>query len=62
MVKAEHPRCIAANDQLDNERFNRLIDILFNPEQVAELDKTSNSNEIAKLLELTLFLTGLNVQ
>ncbi len=54
--------CIAANDQLDNERFNRLIDILFNPEQVAELDKTQTPNEIAKLLELTLFLTGLNVQ
>lgn len=42
--------CIAANDQLDNERFNRLIDILFNPEQVAELDKTQTPNEIAKII------------
>lgn len=42
--------CIAANDQLDNERFNRLIDILFNPEQVAELDKTQAPNEIAKII------------
>ncbi|MEN8405548.1 phosphoenolpyruvate--protein phosphotransferase [Acinetobacter seifertii] len=42
--------CIAANDQLDNARFNRLIDILFNPEQVAELDKTQTPNEIAKII------------
>lgn len=42
--------CIAANDQLDNARFNRLIDILFNPEQVAELDKTRTPNEIAKII------------
>ncbi len=40
--------CIAANDQLDNARFNRLIDILFNPEQVAELDKTPNSKRNCK--------------
>jgi len=42
--------CIAANDQLDNARFNRLIDILFNPKQVAELDKTQTPNEIAKII------------
>ncbi|MDR2249263.1 phosphoenolpyruvate--protein phosphotransferase [Acinetobacter sp.] len=42
--------CIAANDQLDNERFNRLIDILFSPEQVAKLDKTQTPNEIAKII------------
>lgn len=42
--------CIAANDQLDNERFNRLIDILFSPEQVAKLDKTQTPNGIAKII------------
>ncbi|PTV45523.1 phosphoenolpyruvate--protein phosphotransferase [Acinetobacter oleivorans] len=42
--------CIAANDQLDSQRFNRLIDILFNPEQVAQLDQTQAPNEIAKII------------
>ncbi|USP41917.1 phosphoenolpyruvate--protein phosphotransferase [Acinetobacter sp. XS-4] len=42
--------CIAANEQLDNQRFNRLIDILFNPEQVAQLDQTQTPNEIAKII------------
>ncbi|EKU37463.1 MULTISPECIES: phosphoenolpyruvate--protein phosphotransferase [Acinetobacter] len=42
--------CIAANEQLDNQRFNRLIDILFNPEQVAQLDQTQAPNEIAKII------------
>ncbi|WP_151823043.1 phosphoenolpyruvate--protein phosphotransferase [Acinetobacter oleivorans] len=42
--------CIAANEQLDSQRFNRLIDILFNPEQVAQLDQTQAPNEIAKII------------
>ncbi len=42
--------CIAANEQLDSQRFNRLIDILFNPEQVAQLDQTQTPNEIAKII------------
>lgn len=42
--------CVAANDQLDSQRFNRLIDILFNPEQVAQLDQTQAPNEIAKII------------
>ncbi|KKC44851.1 phosphoenolpyruvate--protein phosphotransferase [Acinetobacter sp. V2] len=42
--------CIAANEQLDSQRFNRLIDILFNPEQVAKLDQTQAPNEIAKII------------
>lgn len=42
--------CIAANEQLDSQRFNRLIDILFNPEQVAQLDRTQAPNEIAKII------------
>lgn len=42
--------CIAANKQLDSQRFNRLIDILFNPEQVAQLDQTQTPNEIAKII------------
>ena len=42
--------CIAANEQLDSQRFNRLIDILFNPEQVAQLDQTRTPNEIAKII------------
>lgn len=42
--------CIAANEQLDSQRFNRLIDILFNPEQIAQLDQTQAPNEIAKII------------
>lgn len=42
--------CIAANEQLDSQRFNRLIDILFNPKQVAQLDQTQAPNEIAKII------------
>ncbi|WP_336168372.1 phosphoenolpyruvate--protein phosphotransferase [Acinetobacter sp. 161(2023)] len=42
--------CIAANEQLDSQKFNRLIDILFNPEQVAQLDQTQAPNEIAKII------------
>lgn len=61
IVKPRHPLdlngqklntlvCVAANDQLDSQRFNRLIDILFNPEQVAQLDQTQAPNEIAKII------------
>lgn len=42
--------CVASNDQLDMPQFNRLMDILFDPEQLEKLTYENNSHEIAQLI------------
>lgn len=42
--------CTAANDQLDTQQFNRLIDVLFNPEHVEQLKGAQEPNHIAKIV------------
>lgn len=42
--------CVASNDQLDLPQFNRLIDILFDPNQREKLVHENDSHEIAQLL------------
>lgn len=42
--------CIASNDQLDMPQFNRLMDILFDPEHLAKLTNENNSHEIAQII------------
>ncbi|MAK31232.1 phosphoenolpyruvate--protein phosphotransferase [Acinetobacter sp.] len=42
--------CIAANEQLDTDQFNRLMDDLFQPQVQQQLETEQSSNEIAKLV------------
>ncbi|MBF7685803.1 phosphoenolpyruvate--protein phosphotransferase [Acinetobacter sp. B10A] len=42
--------CIASNDQLDMPQFNRLMDILFDPEQLKKLTYEHDSHEIAQII------------
>lgn len=42
--------CTATNDQLDTQQFNRLIDVLFNPEHVEQLKGAQEANHIAKII------------
>ncbi|WP_025095158.1 phosphoenolpyruvate--protein phosphotransferase [Acinetobacter soli] len=42
--------CIAENEQLDTQQFNRLMDVLFQPQVQQQLDDEQSSNQIAKLV------------
>lgn len=42
--------CIASNEQLDMQRFQRLMDILFDTEQVLTLNQEQDSHQLAQLI------------
>ena len=42
--------CIASNEQLDMQRFQRLMDILFDTEQVHTLNQEQDSHRLAQLI------------
>ena len=61
IVKAEEPLtynnkplgtllCIASNDQLDMTQFNRLMDILFDPAKLQQLNQEQDSHQIAQMI------------
>lgn len=61
IIQAQHPiqyqgqqlgtlLCIASNPQLDMTKFNRLMDIFFDPEQLTTLSQQNEAQQIAQLI------------